>query len=77
LKKTSEVTFSYLFQLAKGFSYLRCALNGENWDGSSSTHISILDSVLAIFMDEESARNKVSSSNTIFGSEISKLILNE
>ena len=39
--------------------------------------LSILDSVLAIFLDEESSRNKYSNANTIFGTDVSKLILNE
>jgi hypothetical protein len=51
-------------------------LNGEDWL-MAEPYISILDCVLAIFLDEESARNKISNSNTIFGAEISKLILNE
>lgn len=37
----------------------------------------MLDAILAIFIEEETSRNKYSSSNTLFSNEISKLMLNE
>jgi hypothetical protein len=33
--------------------------------------------ILAIFIDEETSRNKYSSSNTLFADEVSKIMLNE
>lgn len=33
--------------------------------------------ILAIFIDEETSRNKFSSSNTLFADEVSKIMLNE
>jgi hypothetical protein len=39
--------------------------------------VNILDAILAIFIEEETSRNKYSSSNTLFSNEISKLMLNE
>jgi len=40
-------------------------------------HLSILDAILTIFVDEETNRNKYSKSNTLFADDISKIMLNE
>jgi hypothetical protein len=49
-------------------------MNGKNQE---ELHLSVLDVVLAIFIDEETSRNKYSSSNTLFADEVSKIMLNE
>lgn len=33
---------------------------------TNNVHLSVLDVILAIFIDEETSRNKFSSSNTLF-----------
>jgi hypothetical protein len=40
-------------------------------------HLSVLDAILTIFIDEETNRNKYSKSNTLFADDISKVMLNE
>lgn len=82
LKKTTASTFNYLYILARGFAALRLCMQGEDWYSRKPgeefrVRLTILDCILAIFIDEETARHKFSNCNTVFGTEISKLILNE
>lgn len=48
-----------------------------NENKANNHNISVLDVILAIFIDEETSRNKFSSSNTLFADEVSKIMLNE
>lgn len=75
-KRTSETTMGHLIELAEGFSCMRQLITIKRWP-TKVPHLSILDAVLVIFVDEETSRNKYESSNTLFANEISKLLLNE
>lgn len=63
--------------IAEGFSFFRAFLNEpQNVTTVKAPKISLLDAILAIFLDEESSRHR-SQANTLFANEVSKLILNE
>jgi hypothetical protein len=62
--------------IAEGFAYFRTFLR-EKGCSAQRQPVNILDAIIAIFIEEESSRNKYSSSNTLFSNEISKLMLNE
>ena len=64
-------------KVASGFAALRGFLRSKGVISAEKPQPNVLDSILAIFLEEESGRNRYSSSNTLFSNEISKLMLNE
>jgi hypothetical protein len=66
-----------IVNIAEGFSYFRSFIMEKGNKSKIKPYLSVLDAILAIFIDEETCRNKYSSSNTLFANEISKLMLNE
>lgn len=64
-------------KVASGFAALRGFLRSKGAISAEKPQPNVLDSILAIFMEEESGRNRYSSSNALFSNEISKLMLNE
>lgn len=70
------MAFEHLIKLAEGFTMLIRFLS-SSIRSNSDVALSVLAVVLAIFLDEETSRHKYSNSNTIFGTDVSKVILNE
>lgn len=77
-KTVSMGSLENIKHIAEGFACFRGYLRerGPNQQRKKQA-LNILDAILAIFIEEETSRNKYSSSNTLFSNEISKLMLNE
>lgn len=81
-KTTKLTSIETLTKIAESFGQFRYFIMNKsfgqiNENKVNNHNISVLDVILAIFIDEETSRNKFSSSNTLFADEVSKIMLNE
>jgi hypothetical protein len=65
-KHISPNSLENIKALTEGFSYFRSFMREKGKISEKKPFINILDAILAIFIEEETSRNKYSSSNTLF-----------